>query len=282
MIVYRAMSLADIPAGLALCRAAGWNQTYDDWALFLKLSPEGCRVAVDDEGQVRGTVATLRYEDHFSWIGMVLVDPAMQRRGIGIQLLRESLYTLSEEDTIKLDATPDGRKIYVQLDFMDEYRISRVQVRQLSQATSLPSDVRPVKPDDMPQLVDLDRQVFGANRKPVLEDVLRRAPQYAFLEEDQHGLKGYCFGRSGHEHTHIGPLISTSFSTAQNLLSAALESCVGSSVVLDVFHHTPEWISWLSSIGFEEQRPLVRMFRGTNAYPGIPENQFAILGPEFG
>lgn len=276
------MSVADIPAGLALCRAAGWNQTYDDWALFLKLSPGGCRVAVDDEGQVRGTVATVRYEDHFSWIGMVLVDPAMQRRGIGIQLLRESLYILSEEETIKLDATPDGRKIYVQLDFMDEYRISRMQIQQLSQSPSLRSEVRRVKTDDMPRLLELDRQIFGADRTPVLEDILRRAPQYAFLEEDQQGVKGYCFGRDGHQYTHIGPVISRSFSTAQNLLSAALENCVGSPVVVDVFHHTPDWVSWLSSIGFEEQRPLIRMFRGTNAYPGIPEDQFAILGPEFG
>ena len=42
----------DVPAGLALCRAAGWNQTIEDWDLFLKLSPKGCCVDVDDEGQV--------------------------------------------------------------------------------------------------------------------------------------------------------------------------------------------------------------------------------------
>src|SRR5688500_8130194 len=102
MILYRPMVEGDVPAGLYLCRAAGWNQTADDWELFLKLSPDGCRVAVDDRGKVRGTVATVRYEDRFSWIGMVLVDPAMQRQGIGIQLLRESLQVLSEEETIKL------------------------------------------------------------------------------------------------------------------------------------------------------------------------------------
>jgi hypothetical protein len=39
---------------------------------------------------------------------------------------------------------------------------------------------------------------------------------------------------------------------------------------------------WLISIGFTEQRELIRMYRGKNAYPGTPEKQFAILGPEFG
>src|SRR5690606_6327999 len=114
MLLYRPMVSGDIPAGLSLCRAAGWNQTAEDWNLFLKLSPKGCCVAVDDEGQVRGTVTTVRYEDHFSWIGMVLVDPSHQRRGIGIQLLREALHVLGDEGTIKLDATPAGRTVYVQ------------------------------------------------------------------------------------------------------------------------------------------------------------------------
>ena len=127
----------DVPAGLSLCRAAGWNQTVEDWELFLKLSPEGCRVAVDEGGQVMGTVTTVRYEDRFSWIGMVLVDPMRQRQGIGIQLLRESLQVLCEDDTVKLDATPAGRHIYLQLDFTDEYFLSRMEI--------------PRVPDDLPE-----------------------------------------------------------------------------------------------------------------------------------
>ena len=39
MITFRQMESADIPAGLSLCRAAGWNQLSRDWELFLRLSP---------------------------------------------------------------------------------------------------------------------------------------------------------------------------------------------------------------------------------------------------
>src|SRR5438093_626515 len=72
----RQMTHADIPAGLRLCRAAGWNQLESDWRCFLELNPEGCRVA-ESESRVAGTVTTLRYEAKFSWISMVLVDPEM-------------------------------------------------------------------------------------------------------------------------------------------------------------------------------------------------------------
>src|SRR5881394_1914264 len=86
MIFYRKMKPYDIAAGLALCRTAGWNQLARDWKIFLQLNPNGCRVAIIKD-KVVGTVATIHYQNFFSWIGMVLVDPGYQGQGIGVQLL---------------------------------------------------------------------------------------------------------------------------------------------------------------------------------------------------
>ena len=125
MITYRIMNSTDIPAGLALCRAAGWNQLARDWELFLHLSTDGCLVATNGD-KVVGTVTTIRYQHFFSWIGMVLVDPACRRQGIGMQLLKEALHVLHKEQTIKLDATPAGREVYLKSGFIDEYPLSRM------------------------------------------------------------------------------------------------------------------------------------------------------------
>lgn len=273
----------DIAAGLSLCRTAGWNQIQEDWELFLHLSPEGCCVAVDDDGQVRGTVATVQYDDHFAWIGMVLVDPAMQRQGIGIQLLREALQILSKEDTVKLDATPAGRHIYVQLDFVDEYPISRMELRSLPASLAVESSrARPVKNEDLPRLLEFDRRVFGADRSAVIDSIFSRGPQFAFVSEDRNGIAGYCFGRAGHNFTHIGPVVGRDLLSAKEVCTAALMNSQSSPIVIDALSKDQEWISWLNSVGFREQRALIRMYRGTNAWPGVPEKQFAILGPEFG
>src|SRR5215475_6038359 len=123
---FRDMTPADVAAGLALTRAARWNQTEREWELFLRLSPEGCRVAVIDE-RVVGTVATARYEDRFAWIGMVLVDPAERGQGIGSRLMAEALDVLKDMPSIRLDATPAGHAVYRKLDFVDEYRLSRME-----------------------------------------------------------------------------------------------------------------------------------------------------------
>src|SRR5690348_15826102 len=105
-MTFRKMERTDIPAGLSLCRSAGWNQLSRDWELFLSLDPEGNRVCLHDDGSVVGTVTTIRYNKHFAWIGMVLVDPAHQRKGIGLQLLEQACHILKNENCVKLDATP--------------------------------------------------------------------------------------------------------------------------------------------------------------------------------
>ena len=107
------MRRADIPAGLRLSEAAGWNQTTADWQFFLESNPDGCRVAESGEGNVVATVATMRFGTSLGWIAMVLVDPPHRGKGIGRQLLKEALDVIGEATTARLDATPAGRAVYV-------------------------------------------------------------------------------------------------------------------------------------------------------------------------
>jgi hypothetical protein len=51
---------------------------------------------------------------------------------------------------------------------------------------------------------------------------------------------------------------------------------------LDVPLHSTVWLDGLAALGFTEQRRLIRMYRGTNLWPGLPGQQFAIMGPEYG
>jgi GNAT superfamily N-acetyltransferase len=55
------MAPDDVDAALRLCRLSHWNQVARDWRQFLRLSPGGATVAVDDAGVVIGSVATMRY-----------------------------------------------------------------------------------------------------------------------------------------------------------------------------------------------------------------------------
>ena len=43
----------------------------------------------------------------------------------------------------------------------------------------------------------------------------------------------------------------------------------------------PDWLAWLDSAGFVEERPFVRMYLGDRPDPGASQHHFAIAGPEF-
>ncbi|MCI0392432.1 MAG: GNAT family N-acetyltransferase [Acidobacteria bacterium] len=281
-ISFREMSRADVAAGLGLCRASRWNQLSRDWECFLKLSPRGCRVAVKDD-RVIGTVATVSYQDRFSWIGMVLVDPAERRQGIGSQLMREALKVLGDQETIRLDATPDGREVYLKLDFVDEYRLSRMEAVVSGRVTrDEDNPARLMTKADLPRVFEMDHQVFGADRDTMLKWMFGGAPEYSWVIVRDGEIAGYTFGRHGFNFEHLGPVIARDCETARRLVAACLSNQLGRPFLLDASRHDAEWARWLESIGFKEQRPFIRMFCGKNRYPGLPEKQYAILGPEFG
>jgi len=277
MIEYRKMTDDDIDAGLALCRSAGWNQLANDWKIFLELDPDGNRVAIDENNKVVGTVTTVTYEDHFSWIGMVLVDPSKKRQGIGTQLLREALKILEQQETIKLDATPAGREVYLKLRFKDEYILSRMVAADISKLPS--NNLEQISLNDLNVIFQTDENVFGASRAALLKKIHESHPQFSFQIKKRNSIS-YSFGRKGFNFTQVGPIVADKSDEAIQLATAAFKNISGA-VALDVMKGSA-FHQWLTSIGFTEQRELIRMYRGKNAYPGTPEKQFAILGPEFG
>lgn len=270
------MTAGDIAAGLTLCRSAGWNQLENDWKIFLELDPDGSRVAIDENGKVTGTVATVKYEDHFSWIGMVLVDPSKKRQGIGTQLLLQALDILSDQKTVKLDATPAGREVYLKLGFRDEYTLCRMMSDNISVDKS---NAVNITENDFANILEKDKTVFGASRKGILKWIHKNYPEFSFVINKDSRIS-YAFGRKGFKFSQVGPVVADNTEEAIHVTKAVLKNVTGP-VILDVMNDSL-FYHWLVSTGFTEQRKLIRMYRGANKYPGIPGKQFAILGPEFG
>ena len=278
----RPMTSNDLDAGVRLCRMAKWNQRIDDWRLFLNANPAGCFVAAHD-GQVVGTVTTIVYAGAVAWIAMVLVDPAMRRRGVGTGLLEKALDALADCPCVKLDATPAGREVYLRLDFVDEYPLSRMTAPAAPSIETPPPNVRAMTDADIGSVAAFDAAAFGVERRAVIEGFCAMAPEYALIAENQSGdIAGYALGRHGERFEHAGPVIAPDLATAQALAETAFSRVAARPVLIDVPRHSAGWLDWLHGLGFTEQRPFTRMYRGTNAHPGTLKRVFAISGPELG
>ena len=281
----RVMTKQDIPAGLRLNTLSGWNQTSADWERFLVSSPRGCFV-MEGGNNVVGTAATICYENRFAWIGMVLVDPEYRKQGIGTQLLNKTIEHLDHSNisTIKLDATPLGKPLYAKLGFVNEFEIERwVLKRPPGTISTIPSTPpAPLAEDQQQEIFTLDRKCFGADRSFLLRSLCDQAPELA-LTAWQNGVPPcFAFGRHGLFADHLGPCMATSRAAAENLVREFLTRSSRDILIVDCIKSNPGVVESLAAIGFVPSRPLTRMVRGANAYPGRPDSLWAILGPEFG
>src|SRR5205085_5032011 len=281
----RTMPEQDVPGGLRLNTLAGWNQTVADWQRFLKNSPRGCFV-MEHDGKVVGTATTIRYESRFAWIGMVLVDQEYRKQGIGTALLKKAIEHLDNSNirTMKLDATPQGKPIYTKLGFVEEYEIERwLRKRPAGTSSTAQSLARaPLRETHREQIFRLDKKLFGADRSFLLRALCEEALEFATAVWEQELLNGYAFGRRGLFADHLGPWMARTRTAAEKILQQFLATSSRETLIVDCMKSNAVAAELLRACGFAPSRPLTRMFRGPNAYPGKPESFCAILGPEFG
>jgi GNAT superfamily N-acetyltransferase len=284
----------DIDAGLRLCRQSHWNQVARDWQQFLDRTPGGAGVAVDADGGVVGSVATMRYEavgtgETLAWIAMVLVDPAHRGGGIGTALLQHGLEQTADVAAVGLDATPLGQPLYEKLGFTSDVRLARMQrpasgLGHRHHLTPEPADagVRPARAADLDAIASLDASAAGLDRRAMLAWLLEGAPELAWVSENDAGMDGVLLGRTGHNATHLGPLVAHTDRVAHRLLQVCLAPHATTPFFIDVADEQPGWRAAVEALGFEVQRPFTRMYRGLWRPAADPSRLFAIIGPEFG
>jgi len=278
----RVMITKDIPGGVRLNTLAGWNQTDADWSRFLVASPHGCFV-IEDGAKVVGTVATLAYGDRFAWISMVLVDPEYRNRGIGTELLRRAIEHLDDAGipTLKLDATPLGKPLYEKLGFVSEYEIERWNLRRMVEENRVVS-AQIVPAAQLKEIIAYDSQIFGADRSNLLRSLAERGPALTLAIVRGTLVAGYAFGRRGLFADHLGPWMAGDRDTAKTMLADFLRRSSRDTVIVDALQSNKVAGETLLGSGFTIARPLTRMYRGPNAFPGKSESLCAIVGPEFG
>lgn len=283
MVTLRLMTEADIPFAMELKNIAGWNQSARDWEGYLKYEPAGCFIA-EVAGKPVGTATSIGYRNHFGYIGMVLVHPDARRLGIGTKLLRQAIAYLQGRGvaSVKLDATPMGRNVYLPMGFRDEYELTRFQgVTPTAPPTAGPG-VAPLRQSDLDQLVAYDARIFGAERAAVIDSMRQRNPEYCYVVRDGALLRGYLIAREGHNAAQIGPWLADDEGVAELLLRAFCARVPGRRVFVDVPHPNPAGCALIQDYGFTVQRGYVRMYLGENRYPGTPEKVFGTSSAEKG
>jgi len=265
----------DAKACLALSDEAGWNQTEEDWRLFIEKGRTfGIR---DGQANLIATAAAFPYEGNFGFVSMVLVTSARRREGLATRLVDLCVDHIQAQRLVPvLDATPAGEAVYAKQGFRSLFSIERWQGE--SRGGSAASDIRNYAPSDLASIIALDAEALGARRGAILAGFLDRAGSRAFVSP---GGRGFALIRAGRKALQLGPIVAGSVAEALKLLGSVLAAVRGT-FFIDVPMRQREIGEMLARRGFTRQRSFSRMAHGHGTAFGRPENLFAVAGPEFG
>jgi GNAT superfamily N-acetyltransferase len=273
----------DAEAVWPLSIEAGWNQNVADWRFMLGA---GRGFGLKNEAGVwEASSLVLPLGRNLAWISMVLVTKARRRGGVGTTLLKRCIDEVRANGAVAgLDATEQGRPIYLPLGFSDLYKLSRWHLDSTTDLVAPPLgiSVRPFAIADLPKLTTYDRPLSGMERPTLLAHLATRQPGMAWIAETPSGkLAGYSLGREGRNASSIGPVIADSETVALALISKASTSAKGP-FILDVPDAHGETRRWLEKQGAVSPRAYMRMTLGTAKKLDDPSHVFALAGPELG
>jgi GNAT superfamily N-acetyltransferase len=266
----RKLTPNDIAAALELSSEAGWNQTENDWRRILNLSPEGC-LAIEVSGEIAATATLIAYERRLAWIGMVLTRVAYRGRGFAKRLMNEALRLADSlgVESVKLDATDQGKPLYEKLGFRGEQAVERWQCEKPAVAP-----IADLSTGFTPAVLSIDESAFGANRSTLLESLAKSNPPIVLNNS-------YAMTRRGHVSEYLGPCVSETAEAARQLTTSALARHSSQSCYWDLLPANTTAVALAREFGFVRKRYLTRMVRGKDDR-GNEQQIYALAGFEFG
>lgn len=262
------LGVNDAIAGLALSTEAHWNQTEEDWRIFLR---DGIVFGIRDRMRLVATAALLPYSGNNAWISMVLVSATHRRRGFATRLVDACLETARKNGlTSWLDATPDGAAVYGPLGFTPTQQLRRLKLLKPAQASAPALSVA-----TLDALRARDRRATGFDRTALFAAFAQR-PGSRIVAADS----SIALIRNGRTARQIGPLFADNAAEALALVNAIAQSQDGP-LLLDAVAAQAAFLEGLTASGWTVERPFQRMRFGPATSAG-DELPFAVAGPEFG
>lgn len=223
------------------------------------------------------------YAPRLAALGMMLVAERYARRGLGRYLMDQVVREVGATP-LSLFATSEGQPLYENLGFRSVGRTQRFS------GTFRPADggpgpsgratVRPAAAGDLPAMLRLDAEVFGADRTHVLTRLPAFADHIRVAEEDGR-LTGFgALWPSGHVHA-VGPLVARDTDTATALF-ASLAGATDRELRVDVDGRHEEFLGRLGAGGLQEVSGTSVMTLGAPDLPGDRSRLFAPLSVAMG
>jgi len=264
----------DLDAAVALCERVRWPHRPEDLR-FLLTSGNGRIVRDPDSARPLGVGLWIPYGDDVAVMGMVIVDPACQGRGIGRRLV-EALITDCKPRTLILNSTDAGRALYENQGFRV---LGTILQRQgtLHAQPARDTSTRDADRSDWDAIVSLDTHAFGTSRAALIGRLLEDAR--AVVSTAGGAPHGYALARPFGLGEVVGPVVASSDDEAIALFRAVAASGF---TRVDCPHEAARFSAFLDDAGLRVVDRPTRMVLGQWSDPQHPPRIFALAGHALG
>jgi GNAT superfamily N-acetyltransferase len=226
----RKMSREEAEFAVEMAAAEGWNPGIHDGELFYEADHEGFFIA-ELEGKPVGCASAVAYDNDFGFLGLFVVKPEFQKKGIGMKLTEKCLEHLGDRN-IGLDGVVENEKKYQKvMKFRSSYSNLRFEGRG---GGEIPDGLIRISEVPFEKLLDYDREMFPAPRSRFLEKWVNQPDSYAFAALEAGDLEGYGVIRKCRVGYKIGPLFADDQDTAEKIFRALRASVPEETIYLDV------------------------------------------------
>jgi GNAT superfamily N-acetyltransferase len=257
----RPMHAGDLAAMHRLVQQVSWPHRPEDCAQLFRLGTG--TAAVDATGAAIGVGMRWSFGRDAGTIGMVLVAPERQGRGIG-RALMSALIAESGPRALMLNATAEGLELYKKLGFIPIGLVRQHQARLAERPAMPPPPAVPLRravPADHAALCALDAAVFGADRSALVSRLL--ATGEAWLVDRPAQPAGFAILRLFGRGMMIGPIVAPGEGEAIALVAAAVRAAPPGVLRVDIPAHAEQLGAWLTAAGLSAIDTVTTMLRGS-------------------
>ena len=232
----------------------------------------GTLVGYMHENKLIAAGGVFPFKDRFSTIGMLIVHPHFQRRGIGRILLNHCLEHTHPKQPIALIATKAGEPLYTSCGFQTVTTIHRFEKQTTKTHITHPKQV---KEKDLISLISLDQSTTGADRY-LLYSLLFPRTSHSFKIERHNCIEAFSLCIQKGNVLCINPLIAKREEDAIQLLQNICE-CWNGTVRIDVPHSQFSFRKFLQTEHFQETLLSPLMIKNGSQLPGNRNMLFAMI-----
>lgn len=252
----RIMSRDEVQFAIDMAASEGWNPGLYDGDLFYEADHNGFFIA-ELEGKPVGCASAVAYDDKFGFLGLYVVKPEFQNKGIGMKLTEKCMEYMRDRN-IGLDGVVENEEKYQKImKFRSSYSNLRFEGKG---GGAIPDGLVKISEVPFDKLLEYDRRMFPAPRSGFLKEWINQPDSYACAALEDGDLKGYGVIRkcwTGHK---IGPLFADDKATAEKIFRALRASAPKENIYLDVPEPNSEAMELAKKYNMNVMFKTIRMY----------------------